>query len=734
MTTKNYTFYFDLSGQYVIDNRDNFNFENTIRNWPARKQLLQEDLICFGSKSPSQRCRGKGPTNANVPKACIGKGYTFNPDRDSYVNLGKRGGTNWSGANSDLMKKSGNQIPLFFSSPEIANSNLTGWSSQSAGQYMKKCGFRKRKQCYYNCKYSIGGKNKNYSFWRDVKGWKDCSKSNWQCDKGLCFKIAGNCRYGSNSSDRSTWVTYYEYPCATPKAYTNPPSIQNGQYTSPSGAMYYVGPENAFGYSIEMIYRQLKKNNQNSTNNNFNMDENSYVGFKLTYTVNWTNSSINGYKLLDLLWFISYFPQSSSTYKNRNFLDINKSTAADMAYDYCNIRNTGGEDTGSNGFPNPLCFASINNMKNNSVMLNTLPSILSGPPCQDYKNCPDWKSVNNKGGWVGYCSDKNTYNNQFCKNFYSAFTDENVIMQPEIISALNETCATVFEDEELTIDKTVCGCFMNKTSVYDDIKKDANLPTGFQLGKPKCFYAPCTSSLYQNAGTCPNITFSQCIQNSYPSVSAGGTATDTDIAVQQTIENCGPKPSEKKSEETKETDDNLPAPLAVDPNDAPQESSEGSLDGSSEGSLDGSSQGSLDGSSQGSLDGSSEGSLDGSSEGSLNGSSQGSLDGSSQGSLDGSSQGSSPNSDTETKKNKMKRITIIIIVILVVVACGILVYYYSSRKSQPKQGNKKLQTQGNKKLQTQGNKKLQTQGNKKLQTQGNKKLQTQGNKPKTQGN
>ena len=47
MTTKNYTFYFDVSGQYVISNRDNFNFENTNRNWPARKQLNQTDLICF---------------------------------------------------------------------------------------------------------------------------------------------------------------------------------------------------------------------------------------------------------------------------------------------------------------------------------------------------------------------------------------------------------------------------------------------------------------------------------------------------------------------------------------------------------------------------------------------------------------------------------------------------------------------------------------------------------------
>jgi hypothetical protein len=639
MTTKNYTFYFDFSGKYVIDNKDNFNFENTIRNWSARKQLNQNDLLCFGSKSPSQRCRGKGPTNAKVPQACIGKGYTFNPDRDSYVNLGKRGGTNWSQANIDLMGMEGNQRPLFFSSPEIANSNLTGWSSQSAGQYT--CGRGKKKKC--NCKYSIGGKNNNYSFWRDVKGWKDCSKSNWQCDKGLCFKIAGNCRTGSNNSDRSTWITYYEYPCATPKAYTNQPSIENGQYISPTGATYYVGPENAFGYSIELIYRQLEKNNQNSADSDFNMDKNSFAGFKLNYAVNWTNSAINGYKLLDLLWFISYFPQSSSTYKNRNFLDINKSTATDMAYDYCNIRNTGGEDTDSNGFPNPLCFASINNMKNNSIILNTLPSILSGPPCQDYKNCPDWKSVNNKGGWMGYCSDKNTYNNQFCKNFYSAFTDENVIQQPEIISALNETCATVFEDEELTIDKTVCGCFMNKTSVYDDIKKDANLPPGFQLGKPKCFYAPCTSSLYQNAGTCPNITFSQCIQNSYPSVSAGGTATDTNIAVQQTIENCGPKPIEKKSEKT---DDNLPAPLAVDPNDAPQDSSQDSSDGSLQDSSDGSLQDS----------------------------------------------GASPNPDTNTK---MTKITIIIIVIVVLVVCGIIVYYYRSQ-TKPIQTNKlKVQTNKN---------------------------------------
>ena len=565
MTTKNYTFYFDVSGQYVISNRDNFNFENTNRNWPARKQLNQTDLICFGSKSPAQRCRGRGNGPANVPKACVGGNWTFNPVRDPYVNLGNRGSTNWTAANNDLMRNKGRQTPMYFSSPEIANSNLNGWSSQSAGQY--RCGWRNKKRC--NCRRSIGGKDKRWSYWKNVRGWRDCNDGNWQCKRGLCFKIPGNCRTGSNNSNKSTWVTYYEYPCATPKAYTNKPSIENGQYTSPSGATYYVGPGNPFGYSIQMIYRKLQNNNRNSSSGDYKMDGNSFAGFRLNYRVNWSNSAIDGYKLLDLLWFVSYFPQTSSRYKNRKFSDINKSVAQNIAYDYCNIQNAGGDDSSSKGLPNPLCFASLNNMKNNSITLNTLPTILRGPPCQDYKNCPDWKSVNNKGGWMGYCANKKTYNNQFCKNFYSAYTKENVVQQPQIISGLNKTCAQVYKDKKLTIDEGVCGCFMNKTPVYDDIKKAANLPPGFQLGKPKCFYAPCTASLYQNAGTCPNITFSQCIQNSYPSVSAGGSASNTKIAVKQTIENCGPKPKEKKSDKPKEKD-NVPAPVAVPPQAAPQ--------------------------------------------------------------------------------------------------------------------------------------------------------------------
>ena len=199
MTTKNYTFYFDVSGQYVMSNRENFNFENTNRNWPDIKQLKQEDLLCFGSKSPAQRCRGRGNGPANVPNACVGKGYLFNPVRDPYVTLGKRGGTNWGAANNDLLRKRGSQTPLFFSSPEIANSNLSGWSSQSAGQY--RCGYRKRKVC--NCRRSIGGKAKRWSFWKNVKGWRDSSQYNWQCRRGLCFKIRGNCRTGRNNSDRS---------------------------------------------------------------------------------------------------------------------------------------------------------------------------------------------------------------------------------------------------------------------------------------------------------------------------------------------------------------------------------------------------------------------------------------------------------------------------------------------------------------------------------------------------
>ena len=72
MTTKNYTFYFDVSGQYVMSNRENFNFENTNRNWPAYQTTKTRlTFYVLVAKVQQQRCRGRGNGPANVPNACV---------------------------------------------------------------------------------------------------------------------------------------------------------------------------------------------------------------------------------------------------------------------------------------------------------------------------------------------------------------------------------------------------------------------------------------------------------------------------------------------------------------------------------------------------------------------------------------------------------------------------------------------------------------------------------------
>ena len=50
-----------------------------------------------------------------------------------------------------------------------------------------RCGWRKKKRC--NCRRSIGGKDKRWSFWKNVKGWRDCNDGNWQCKEVCASKL-----------------------------------------------------------------------------------------------------------------------------------------------------------------------------------------------------------------------------------------------------------------------------------------------------------------------------------------------------------------------------------------------------------------------------------------------------------------------------------------------------------------------------------------------------------------
>jgi hypothetical protein len=502
MPTKTYTFYFDFTENYVTNNyTGKFNLPITRRNWGASDWDFTDwgDLVCLKDPPPEGGC----------PRTL----YEF--QKDPYANFK---GTNTPKATTDRSA----QLDLAFTSAAIAGINMNCWTGQTCGHKKNSNGWCKRD---------------NQQGYRR-QGWGGCSGGNMNGYSNVGCK--NHCDgHGTGCCGGTPHYRWYTYTCAVPIGWTDNPNISNGVYNKPHYGVYYIGADNCFNYSIEMIYKWNLFSIPSSITRGNN---DCRVGYKVTYNVDWTSSNINGYKLLDLLWIVSDYQNNGSKYNGTTFFDLNKNTANTMAYDYCNFRNAGGMD-GTEKTPNPLCFASTNNMKNNSITVNSLPSILSGPPCSNYKNCPDWNSINNTGGWLGYCSDIETYNNAFCKNFYSSYTSENVVQQPQIISSLNKTCGDLYGINKDNIDLGVCGCFLNNTPVYNDIKNAANLPPGFQLGKPKCFYAPCTASLYQNAGTCPNITFSQCIQNSYPSVSAGGSVTSSDVAVKQVIENCGPPPA-----------------------------------------------------------------------------------------------------------------------------------------------------------------------------------------------
>lgn len=123
---KEYTFYFDFSDQYVVDNWDKFSNRYTSRTWASAHQIGTEDLLCLGTNSPANY----SPQTERTSK------YLMNPPRDQYIINGKYGETNWEQANSDFYENKQPQASHYFCGSKIYNKNKRATFTKSCGGYM----------------------------------------------------------------------------------------------------------------------------------------------------------------------------------------------------------------------------------------------------------------------------------------------------------------------------------------------------------------------------------------------------------------------------------------------------------------------------------------------------------------------------------------------------------------------------------------------------------------------
>lgn len=531
---KQYKFYLDISDELADRYRNKYitHRRYTSRNWGTQHVIKDVDLLCFGENNPDNYSPYMNP----------GPNWLFDPVRDEYVK--DNDNTDWEQANNDFYENKFPQLSQYFSGPKIAK-DIKVTATRSCGTYNSKG---------TPCQHSILGKDNKFSDFKEGMGWSNLNKngSYFTNDFGNkynynCKGYGNNCMWGKNNTNAVDWFTRYTYPCLTPRAYINPPQFNNNVWQAPaanSDSIYYRGPNNEFNVVLKTIFRRLKSDTPNPPE--ITTDQNTLILFTVTYNVDWSNPDINGYKLLDLLDFVSLFDNGLSTKvkNNKTVRENNSRVAKDMVQDFC---NTKGE------MENPICSPETD-LNNYSL----IPSIISDDsPCGNYEPC--------KKGWNMYCNNPTTYNNQNCIGFYNNIVENTSgrTVDPELETTLTEVCSNMYNNGNEDIDLNVCGCFLKDTRVYDDIKEKAKLPNFLDFGTPKCWYGPCVSSPYHNhAGTCTDVTYTQCIQNSYANIQAGGNVSKSENSVTQVINSCGPS--------TENDSDELPEPEPV-PEDKEEE-------------------------------------------------------------------------------------------------------------------------------------------------------------------
>ena len=316
--------------------------------------------------------------------------------------------------------------------------------------------------------------------------------------------------------------------------YTLQPNIVNGTYYPPTNNDYY----NSSGYAYT-IYNVAPFTVSNSTielDNPDNMNSTQLSVYRYVYNISSADLMSTKYpnlqyQIMDLLYLQNnLFSTYTSNFLSSTDAEITVTSLLDIVRNYCNLNGS---------MNNVLCssiylpFPSIKDNKNKSPFRQS--------PCTSpYSDC-------NKG-WTSFCQQESNYQSGICQNFYNGSYSTNTnTLNFAARNVLETMCQNIYNN---TVDKsdldetymTFCGCYL-PFSVYLEYQQKYNV-LDESVGPIQCWYLPCIASSFPpdklTSTTCPSSQISNCIQTAYVNLSdtGGGNIEDTNVTVNQTIENC----------------------------------------------------------------------------------------------------------------------------------------------------------------------------------------------------
>lgn len=315
--------------------------------------------------------------------------------------------------------------------------------------------------------------------------------------------------------------------------YTLQPNIVNGTYYPPTNNDYYNS--SGYAYTIYNVAPFTVASSSINLDNPDNMNSTQLSVYRYVYEISSADLMSTKYpnlqyQIMDLLYLQNnLFTTYTSNFLNSTGAQITVTSLLDIVRNYCNMNGSMNNVLCSSTF---LPFSSIK-YKDNS-------SFTQSPCTSPYSDCDQ--------GWTSFCQQESNYQSGICQNFYngSYSTDTNTL-NFSARNVLETMCQSIYNN---TVDKTdldetymtFCGCYL-PFSVYLQYQQKYNV-LDESVGPIQCWYLPCIASSFPpdklTATTCPSSQISNCIQTAYVNLSdtGGGNIEDTNVTVNQTIQNC----------------------------------------------------------------------------------------------------------------------------------------------------------------------------------------------------
>ena len=550
---KVYTFYIDMSNDFVTSNLEFFSMTPQVRNFNSTGQTYNWNssfALCLKTNYKQASFKDKSFTK-------LGTGRRKNTINTKTIDYQSPMGTCAYG-NGECFDSSDSNVAdnLFTSNTLATDKDIYASSNKKLGvNTFQTCGVHQeydhsdyKQLCYFENDKSAGpycvGNNKNNS---QVYYGENVPPTDMVTQYCRCYSNYGTKVYTGCSQERAqTFI----FPCFSLKQYNS--ATPSGYTFSSNLSKYLVYNSKTLPYS-SLDYIQYYQNYQKDTTKGKLYS--TFTGlsdftFAVSYSINMIKVSM--LDLYHLLQVVSSYPTTKAVMNPTTGMSVtlsNQNTSYTMLQDYCFFNKT-------------LCNSSVTNLCCMNFNTDNLPKILSEAAESTNVNSAFYKNYQNttrtnyqkkpiKSGlpvptytqaskiYNQFCSGKN-WNSTECKNYYLAsyLNQASPKLDQSVIDLLQTKCATVKEGD----DKDICGCFYPTKDIMQ-YGTDNKYPASIMKPPYQCWYPNCFYSDVQTfqAYPCPSETI--CTANVYNNLQAGGSISNNKFFESQTI-NC---PSNKSS-------------------------------------------------------------------------------------------------------------------------------------------------------------------------------------------